>query len=185
VRLRRLQDEFASDICLEWRSFLLRPQPDPSLTLERFRAYTRSWLRVGTEPDGGTFQVWATDAGPPSHSVPPHLVAKAATALGRGAFEDIHQRLLHAYFADNRDITDTSTLRAVWEEAGLRAAAFERRDDPALLDETVAQHHEALAFGMTGVPSLRVEGRSGFVMGAQPLELYRHWVRRLLATPND
>ena len=80
VRLWRLEDEFGDRVSIEWRPFLLRPHPDPGRTLEKFRAYTASWARPAAEPDGGTFRVWATEEGPPSHSVPPHLVAKAAAA---------------------------------------------------------------------------------------------------------
>ena len=81
MRLRRVEEEFAGRVVVEWRSFLLRPHPDPRRTLEKFRVYTQSWQRAAEDPDGGTFQVWQSDAGPPSHSVPPHLVAKAAARL--------------------------------------------------------------------------------------------------------
>jgi predicted DsbA family dithiol-disulfide isomerase len=180
VRLRRLQQEFGEHLHIDWRSFLLRPRPDPNRTLEKFRAYTHSWLRPASDPDGGTFRVWATDAGPPSYSVPPHLAAKAAASLGPGAFDRIHERLLHAYFAENRDITDLETLRAVWNEAGLPEAEFERVADESLLRKTADEHNEAIEYGVTGVPAVRMEGRDGLVMGAQPLELYQRWVKRAL-----
>jgi hypothetical protein len=32
---------------------------------------TPAEVRPAAEPDGGTFRVWATEEGPPSHSVPP------------------------------------------------------------------------------------------------------------------
>lgn len=124
MRLRRVEAEFGDDVRLDWRTYLLRPHPDPTRTLEQFRAYTRSWLRPAAEPDTGTFHVWEGGAGPPSHSVPPHLVSKAAATLGPDAFEAIHERLLHAYFAENRDVTDPDTLRAVWREAGLRVGLY-------------------------------------------------------------
>ena len=129
---------------VEWKSFLLRPRPEPR-TLEAFRAYTRTWRRPAAEPDGGTFREWATDEGPPSHSVPPHLAAKAARTLGEPAFARLHERLLHAYFTENRDITARGTLLALWTDVGLPAAAFDRIDDPALLRAIVADHEEAVA----------------------------------------
>lgn len=180
VRLRRLKEEFGDRIQIEWRSYLLRPRPDPNRTLEKFKAYTRSWERPASDPDGGTFRVWATDAGPPSHSIPPHLVAKAAAALSPVAFDQIHERLLYAYFAENRDITDRDTLRAIWREAGLPDEAFARSDDPDLLKQTIDQHNEAIELGIDGVPCVRMEGRGGWVTGAQPLELYRRWIERAL-----
>jgi predicted DsbA family dithiol-disulfide isomerase len=178
VRLRRLRDEYAGSVAIEWRSFLLRPRPNPGRSLEKFRTYTQSWLRPAAEPDGGTFRVWEGDAGPPSHSVPPHLVAKAAASLGDPSFERIHERLLHAYFAENRDITDSATLRGLWTDAGLAAADFARCEDPELLRQTVREHHEAVESGVTGVPAVRMEGRDGVIVGAYPLELYRRWIER-------
>jgi len=180
VRLHRVEEEFAGAVTVEWRSFLLRPQPDPTRTLEQFRAYTKSWTRAAADPDGGAFQVWRTDAGPPSHSVPPHLVAKAAARLGGDAFARVHAALLSAYFTDNRDITDAATLRAIWSECALPAEGLAAADDPALLREVIDQHNEAVEHGATGVPAVRVDGDDACVVGAQPLETYRRWVQRLL-----
>ncbi len=180
MRLRRLQQEFGDALSIEWRSFLLRPRPDPNRTLEKFRAYTQSWMRPAADEDAGTFRVWQSTEGPPSHSIPPHLVAKAAAALGQDAFQRMHERLLHAYFAENRDITNDDTLAAVWKEAGLPEAEFARSAAPALLQQTIAEHNEALALDIGGVPAVRMEGRDGVIIGAQPLEIYRRWVQRVL-----
>ena len=78
VRLSRIEQEFAPDVRVEWRSYLLRPNPNRSLDAERFRSYTRSWRRPAAEPDSGSFREWSGEATPPSHSVPAHRVAKAA-----------------------------------------------------------------------------------------------------------
>ena len=94
VRLHRLQEELDGGLEIEWRSFLLRPQPDPRRTLEKFKRYTDSWKRPAEEEPSAGFRVWATEEGPPSHSIPPHLVAKAAATLGPEAFENIHERIL-------------------------------------------------------------------------------------------
>ncbi len=180
MRLRRLKDEFGDMLRIEWRSFLLRAEPMQGVDLESFRAYTQTWMRPAADPDGGTFRVWEGNAGPPSHSVPPHRVAKAAAALGEEAFEAIHERLLHAYFAENRDITDSATLFAIWHEAGLPEEAFTRREDPALLQGILRDHEEAVELGVSGVPALRLGKNPVPVVGAHPLEVYRRWVRRAL-----
>jgi predicted DsbA family dithiol-disulfide isomerase len=182
VRLRRIETEFGDDARIATRSFLLRPYPDPGRTLERFRDYTRSWLRPASDADAPPFRVWATDAGPPSHSIPPHLVAKAAATIGDDAFRRLDDALFRAYFTENRDITEEATLRAIWREAGLPDEGFARAADPALLERVVAEHDEALEHGVTGVPAVRMEGRDGLVVGAQPYETYRAWVRRALAS---
>lgn len=181
VRLHRLEREMGGALDVEWRSFLLRPYPPSGRSLEEFRAYTQSWQRPAADADGGEFRVWSSDEGPPSHSVPPHLVAKAAAELGREAFESIHERLLAAYFRDNRDITARSTLAAIWTEAELPAEEFARAEEPRVLDSVLAQHNEAVELGITGVPTVRVAGQEAFVTGAQPYEVYRRWVEKMLA----
>jgi predicted DsbA family dithiol-disulfide isomerase len=181
VRLKRIGDEFGDRVCWEWRSFLLRPQPDPRRTLEKFRAYTQSWQRVAAEADAPPFHVWESDAGPPSHSVPPHMAAKAAAQLGSDAFHRMHDRLMRAYFTENRDITDANTLLALWRELEFPEEAFARTVDPVLLQETIAQHNEALEHGIDGVPAVRVPGGEGALIGAQPVETFRHWINRLLS----
>ena len=164
----------------EWRSFLLRPRPDPERTLEQFRTYTNLWLRPAAQPDSGTFRVWEGDAGPPSHSVPPHLVAKAAAALGEEAFRCVHTRLLHAYFAENQDITDSNTLRSLWRELDLPEPEFSRSSDPLFVQQTMDEHNEAIQAGVTGVPAVRMVGQDGVVIGAQPRDVYRRWIQRAL-----
>jgi predicted DsbA family dithiol-disulfide isomerase len=175
-----VEEELGDDVHVEWRSFLLRPHPDPDRTLERFRAYTHSWMRPAAEADGGTFCVWEGDAGPPSHSVPPHLVAKAAATLGHEAFQRMHERLLRAYFAERRDITDFHTLHELWRDAELPEHAFARASDPVLVRAVTTQHNEAVERGITGVPAVMMVGNDVPIVGAQATETYRRWVRRAL-----
>jgi len=157
------------------------PEPGRPRTVEEFRAYTQSWLRPAADADTGTFRVWASDDGPPTHSVPPHLASKAAAALGPAAFDRLHTRLLQAYFAESRDITNLATLASLWAEAGLPPSAFARVHDPATLQAVLADQAEALALGLSGCPAVRVADTDLLVMGAQPLATYRRWVQRLLA----
>lgn len=192
MRLRQLEDEFAGQVEFEWRSYLLRPHrrdfSDPArraAALEKFRAYTRSWLVPAGEPDSGEFRVWESEEGPPSHSVPAHLVSKAAARLGKDAFERIHERLLRAYFAENRDVSSLEVLLELWKEVGLPEEAFETATDPELLDEVLRDHNEALEGGATGVPAVRLAGNPAVIVGAHPIELYRRWIERSLARRED
>jgi predicted DsbA family dithiol-disulfide isomerase len=175
VRLRRLEVELAGQMEITWRSYLLRPESNGARDLEKFRAYTKGWQRPAAEPDAGTFQVWQGDEGPPSHSVPPHLVARVAAALGRTEFDAVHDRLFSAYFSENRDIARTETLRAIWKECALPDRAFERRDDPAIREAVLADHKEAIELGIHGVPAVRIDPNPIAAVGAQPLDAYRRW----------
>lgn len=126
------------------------------------------------------FRVWQGDEGPPSHSVPPHLVAKAAASLGREAFERVHEALLCAYFAENRDISSAATLRAIWLGEGLDERELARAADPALLRQVAEEHGQALELGVGGVPAVQIEGVDAAITGAHPVELYRRWIRKRL-----
>ena len=161
--------------------YLLRPYPQPGRDLEKFRAYTRSWLRVAEDEPRAPFQVWASDAGPPSHSVPAHVIAKAAAALGAGRRraharspvprvlrrEPRHQRSRHA-------------AGAVAAKLELPDAAFAEPDDPALTRAVLADHDEAQSLGATGVPAVRLADQDFVLVGAQPEAVYLRWLRRVL-----
>jgi predicted DsbA family dithiol-disulfide isomerase len=180
VRLHRLE-ELEPDVEVEWRSYLLRPRPGRQRDLERFRAYTESWRRPAAEEDAGSFRPWTSDEGPPSHSLPAQLAAKAAGRLGREPFRRFHDRLLRAYFGENRDISRAEVLEALWHELQLDPDGFARREDPALLRQVLAEHEEAQRFGATGVPSVRLAEGDAVITGALPLASYRRWVERARA----
>ena len=182
-RLHLMKQELGPALELEWRSYMLRPHPEPGRDLEKFMRYTQSWMRPAAEPDSPTFRVWETSEGPPSHSIPAHLVAKLARRVSEDSFDRMHARLLTAYFEDNRDISSPAVLRELWDEQELPAEGFEILADPeteqALVQQIVAEHNEALEVSITGVPAVRVAGHDAFVMGAQPMDVYRRWIGRL------
>jgi predicted DsbA family dithiol-disulfide isomerase len=180
TRLRRIEEEFAGDVELRWRSFLLRPEPEPGRDLEKFRRYTELWRRAADEEPAAEFRTWASDEGPPSHSVPPHLVAKAAATFGPDAFRRMHDALLHAYFVESRDISNARTLAALWREVELPESELARAADLELLRRVGEEHNQAIELGVGGVPAVRMEGNDVAITGAQPLEVYRRWARRAL-----
>jgi predicted DsbA family dithiol-disulfide isomerase len=180
TRLHRIEEEFGGDVALRWRSYLLRPQPEPGRDLAKFRRYTELWQRAADEEPAAEFRAWSSDEGPPSHSVPAHLVAKAAATLGDEAFRRMHRALLHAYFAESRDISNPQTLAALWREAELPAGELARAADPELLRRVTEEHNQAVELGVGGVPAVRMEGNDVAITGAQPVEVYRRWIRRAL-----
>lgn len=168
------------DVAVEWRTFLLRPEPPHRpRDLEQFRQYTQSWQRPAAEEPGAGFVPWASDEGPPSWSVPPHQVAKAAARIDAAAGDAMHDALFDAYFRKSRDITDDRVLRELWSGIGLSPSRFDERDDPALVARIAAEFEEALVQGASGAPAVRMDGAWGVLMGAQPIEVYRRWIEKL------
>lgn len=180
VRLRDLAERYRDDVEYEFRSYLLRPHHKESRNLEKFRRYTESWLRPAADDDAGTFQVWQSDEGPPTHSIPAQLAAKAAAAVSPEAFEAMHARLLRAYFGENQDISREWVLEALWRELGLPAEGFARARGDEFLPQVLGEHNEALEFGATGVPAVRLDGNPAIIVGAHPKELYERWIVKSL-----
>src|SRR4029450_6392885 len=101
THIASVQQSLGPALAVEWKSYLLRPRPEPGRDLEKFRAYTQGWLRVAADEARPRFVPGASDPGPPSHSVPAHAVAKAAAALSEEAGARLRDRLFRAYFAES------------------------------------------------------------------------------------
>lgn len=167
-----------ADLQLVWKSFLLRPYVEPK-PLEKFRRYTESWMRPAAQPDAGEFRVWATDEEPPSHSIPSAVAVKAAER--QGALPRYHRALMHAYFARNLNVSSRRVIEQLASECDLDMASFARDlEDPALAQQVIADHSEAVEMGISGVPCVVLEG--GFLMpGSQERAVYLNIVRKLLS----
>jgi predicted DsbA family dithiol-disulfide isomerase len=179
TKLEAVRAELPFRVELQWRSFLLRPVARPGRDLEKFRAYTESWRRVAADEPRASFRVWAGTEAPPSHSLPAHLVAKAAEALGADAATSMRERLFRAYFTESRDISSETTLRKLWRDLALPERAFEERE--RWTDRVESDHREAVDCGATGVPAVRLATQEFVVMGAQPEAVYRRWFERARA----
>jgi predicted DsbA family dithiol-disulfide isomerase len=184
TRLAAVETQLGDRLVLTWRSYLLRPHPRERTpeALAKFRAYTQGWRRVAEDEPRAPFQPWRGDAGPPTHSLPPHRLAKAAASLGAEAGSRMRERLFRAYFVESRDISDDATLRALWGDVGLAAGDFAAADDPELTRQILAEHDEAQALGATGVPAVRLADQEFVLVGAQPEAAYLRWFRRALET---
>lgn len=172
MRLEKIAEEFGDAVRIEWKAFLLRPQPEQR-TMEDFRQYTEKWQGPAAQPESGSFITWSTDEPPPSHSMPPAIAAKAAARQGPEAFARYHRALMENYFHRNRNITTPESLIRIARETRLDVEAFlAAMADPEVAKEVIDDHNEAVSIGINGVPAVIVDGR-WIVSGAQPRETYR------------
>jgi predicted DsbA family dithiol-disulfide isomerase len=122
---------------------------------------------------------------PPADVVPNTMRALRVTELARerDLHRAVHDRFMHAYWEDGRDIGDPDEVVAIAVEAGLdeqEAAAVIAGD--AYRDRVIASTAQAHSIGVTGVPAFLLAGRL-LVLGAQPPEAFEQALARLGAEP--
>jgi predicted DsbA family dithiol-disulfide isomerase len=177
VRLEELADELGDDITIEWRSFLLRPEPEER-SLEAFTRYTEKWARPASMEPRARFTTWTGEHQPPSHSLPSSVAGKVAATFGPTAERAFHDHLFPAYFSENRTISDRTVLLDVAGEAGLDPAEFDRRwqaDEDELTKAVWRDYATAVQSGIQGVPAV-VVNRRWLIPGAVDVEEYRRAV---------
>ena len=178
MRLEKIGAEYAETVEVVWKSFMLRPTPQPR-GLVQHHEYTRSWLNPASQPESGEFTVWATENPPPTHSVPALVAGKAAATFGEEAFHRFHLEVMRAYFAENRTISDLDVLTDVADKAEIPPDGFRSRlenDWQAFEDQVFAEHTEAVSLGVTGIPSVVVDDAL-LVPGAVEADMYRRVIR--------
>lgn len=94
-------------------------------------------------------------------------------ARARGAYDDVHERIMNAYWTDGRDITGWDVLEPLVAEAGLDAAEARAEVDSGAFAEPVdASTRVAHEHGIAAVPAFVLDGRL-LISGAQPHEVFR------------
>ena len=169
-------------ISIEWRSFLLRVEPKTP-NREKFVEYTQSWLRPAEMESRARFTVWASDAPPPSSSLPAQVAAKTMEVHDPDSVFAYHRSLLGAYFTDNRDISDLEVLADIAAECDVEragfVAAFEEHNQ-AMTRAVIEDHNSAIENGVTAVPTVVINNMMP-VPGAQEVDAYETWIERILA----
>jgi predicted DsbA family dithiol-disulfide isomerase len=100
-------------------------------------------------------------------------------ARSRGAYDELHERIMDAYWTDGRDITGWDVLEGLVAEAGLEPAEARGAVDsgafagPVDTSTAVAQRH-----GINAVPAFVLDGRL-LVSGAQPHEVLEKAVEKV------
>jgi predicted DsbA family dithiol-disulfide isomerase len=120
---------------------------------------------------------------PPVDVVPNSRKALEVTELARdrGLHEQVHTRLMHAYWEESQNIGDEDVLLGLVAEVGLdaeeaRATLAERR----YADRVDASTHAAQRQGVNGIPAFVLDERL-LILGAQPHETFEHALVQLEA----
>jgi predicted DsbA family dithiol-disulfide isomerase len=169
-----MRDRFGADV--NWLSYELHPEY-PAEGLPRAELLARygpfeERLKAQFEAQGLTYN-------PPPDVVPNTRNAQRLTELARerGLGEQMHDRLMDAYWEEGRNIGDVEELRALAAEIGIDDpdVAFE---DDAYLQRVLASSAQAQSIGVTGVPGFLLDRRL-LVLGAQPRAVFEQAFERL------
>jgi predicted DsbA family dithiol-disulfide isomerase len=117
--------------------------------------------------------------------VPNSLTALRLTELARdlGRHEELHDRLMEAYWAEAKDIGDADALREEAAAAGLPSDEVEDvLAGDRYRDRVHASTREAYAVGANAVPAFVLDRRL-LVLGAQPKEMFEQAFARLVEAP--
>ena len=176
----------AGEVTVRWRSFELDPGAPAEragelaellarkygMTVEQARE-AQTALTATAAAEGLTFRLEIARS---ANTFDAHRIVQLAAEHDRQ--DAVKERLMHAYFAEGRLLSDPGTLRELGIAAGLPTTEL----DDVLAGERFADHvraDEQLAgtLGIAAVPTFIVDRRVG-VTGAQPPELLLEMLRR-------
>ncbi len=182
MRLKKIREEYGGRVEIQYRVFMLRPEPDPTAV---FNDYRRThWTNANAQPDSGDFTMWDEGGGEtfPNCSMPSAEAGLAARFQGDGEWDALHRNLLAAFFTESRDISDRKVIDEVAERSGLDMDRF--RDAVASGDlrrRAMREYAGAVSLGITGIPSVVVNDEA-VIVGAVPTEQYRCVIDGILET---
>jgi len=180
VRLKKIKEEYGEKVDIQFRVFMLRPEPDPSAVFNDYRR--TNWARAGSHPDSGEFHLWESGETFPNCSMPSAEAGLAARAQGAEVWDRFHMDLLGAFFTEIRNIYDKAVLLDVAGQSGLDVDRF--RDDlesGVHRRQAIEEYLEATNRGITGIPSVVVNDQAVLV-GAVPTDHYRMVIDSILET---
>lgn len=181
MRLDDVADHFGDRVDITWKSFMLRTEPKHT-SREKFVRYTQGWTTMAELEPRARFTPWASEAEPPTSSLPAQVAHKVVAANWPDHDKAMHDALLQAYFTDNRTISDWEVLADIAAEVGIDrdtylAMVAEQRQSMA--QQVIDEHNEAINQGITAVPTVLINQVLP-VPGAQESESYIAWIERLL-----
>ena len=186
MRLNEIEAEYQGEVTVEWRSYLLRPEPE-ARPMKKFADYTQSWKNPAELEPRATFNQWDGSSQPPSYSLPSAIAGKVAATQGPEAYRAFSDRLFKAYFTENRTISDRGVLLSVAAEAGLDRDAFDRHwieNADELKKAVFSDYVTAVESEITGVPAVVVD-RTWLVPGAVDAQNYRDLIAQAKAKESE
>jgi predicted DsbA family dithiol-disulfide isomerase len=100
-------------------------------------------------------------------------------ARDRDLHEPFHDRLMDAFWAEGRNLSDHDVLRELAAQTGLDAAEVEKvLASDAYLDRVLGSTREAQSIGITGIPAFLLDGKL-LVLGAHPHEVFERAFEQL------
>lgn len=180
MRLDRLKEKYGDRVEIEWKAFMLRTGPR-DWERQDFLDYTQSWMRPKEMEPELDFTVWATDDPQPRSSIEAHVAFKVLEELAPEKGKAFHDRLMRAYFVENRDISNAELLTGFAVDVGVDEDTFNgamAARCEAMAELVFAEHESARTHNVTGIPTVVFEDRYP-VSGAQPLETYEDMVEQI------
>ncbi len=184
MRLEQVKEKYGDRIDIQYRSFLLRAEPDPTVVFNDYRR--QHWERANGQGDGGAFRPWHSEEPFPNHSLPSSEAAKCAALQGEDAHRRFHFAVLKGAFEDSRNISDPKVLTEIAEEQGLDVPRFkEDLLSGSQKDNVIREYVEGVNhFGVQSIPTV-ILGRERALVGAVPREQYDQVIDQLLESRDD
>jgi len=106
-------------------------------------------------------------------------------AKDHGKQSELQMCLFDAYFNERQDISDRQILIQKIQSLGLNTdEALPRLDNAAVREQIESQEQHWRNRGVSAVPTV-VFGNTGALVGAQPVDVYKQALTKLLATENS
>ena len=178
--------EYADQVQIEWKSFLLNPDmvTDPSKSTLEYLSETKGWSKAQThqvtqqvvEMAAGEGLTYHMDKTVVANAKNAHRLLQLAKTLGKGG--EMKERLLKAYFTEGANIDDKSTLTKLATEVGLESGRVQQCLDSNEFSDKVDQDiHESRLIGVRGVPFFVLDRKYG-ISGAQPKEAFEQTISK-------
>ena len=167
--LERVQRELGSGVTIDWRSFELRPEPEPTLDPDAEYLH-RVWNQsVYPMAQDRSLAMKLPPVQPRSRKA--HEAAEFAREAGR--LDAMNEALFRSFFEEGRDLADIEVLLEIGLSVGLDAGQLrEALASGRFLQQVLNDERMAREIGITGVPALIIAtGEQAYlVSGAQPYE---------------